>query len=74
LEFKMKDGWWWYWTSGILMGLVFTIFWADYKFEDIILPVEAYVLLLAVLFFSVAIFVVGSIHSEEVTSAPPSVI
>lgn len=72
MKFKMKDGWWWYWTSGILMGMVFTIFWADYKFE-VTLPVEAYVLLLAVFFFSVAIFVVGCIV-KEVTSAPPSVI
>jgi len=58
LEFKMKEGWWWYWTSGVLMGLVFTIIWASYKF-NLIIPVEAYLLLMIVFLFSVTLFIVG---------------
>jgi len=54
----MKEGWWWYWTSGVLMGLVFTIIWASYKF-NLIIPVEAYLLLMIVFLFSVTLFIVG---------------
>jgi len=58
LGFKMKDCWWWYWTSGVLMGMVLTIILAGYRF-DLIIPIEAYALLAAVFMFSVALFVVG---------------
>lgn len=58
LGFKMKDGWWWYWTSGVLMGMVFTIILAGYRF-DLIIPIEAYVFLTVVFLFSVALFVLG---------------
>jgi hypothetical protein len=54
----MKEGWWWYWTSGVLMGLVFTIIWASYKF-NLVIPVEAYLLLMIVFLFSVTLFIVG---------------
>jgi hypothetical protein len=54
----MKEGWWWYWTSGVLMGLVFTIIWASYKF-NLVIPVEAYLLLIIVFLFSVVLFIVG---------------
>ncbi len=56
----MKEGWWWYWTSGVLMGLVFTIIWASYKF-NLVIPVEAYLLLMIVFLFSVTLFIVGCI-------------
>jgi len=58
LKFKMKESWWWYWTSGVLMGLVFTIMWASYKF-NLVIPVEAYLLLMIVFLFSVTLFIVG---------------
>lgn len=58
LEFKMKEGWWWYWTSGVLMGLFFTIIWASYKF-DLTISVEAYLLLIIMFLFSVTLFIVG---------------
>jgi hypothetical protein len=56
----MKEGWWWYWTSGVLMGLVFTIVWASYKF-NLVISVEAYLLLIIVFLFSVTLFIVGCI-------------
>jgi hypothetical protein len=58
LEFKMKDGWWWYWTSGVLMGMVFAIILLGYRF-DLIIPMEAYVFLAAVSLFSGVFFVLG---------------
>jgi len=58
LEFKMKDGWWWYWTSGILMGMVFAIILLGYRF-DLIIPIEAYVLLIVIFLFSVVLFIAG---------------
>ena len=54
----MKEGWWWYWTSGVLMGLVFTIIWTSYKF-NLVIPVEAYLLLMIALLFSVTLFIIG---------------
>jgi hypothetical protein len=56
----MKEGWWWYWTSGVLTGLVFTIIWASYKF-DLTISVEAYLLLIIVFLFSATFFIVGCI-------------
>lgn len=58
LEFKMKDGWWWYWTSGVLIGMVFAIILVGYRF-DLIIPIEAYVFLAVVFLFSVAFFIAG---------------
>ena len=58
MEFKMKDGWWWYWTSGVLMGMVFAIILTGNRF-DLIIPMEAYVLLTVVFLFSVALFIAG---------------
>jgi len=40
------------------MGLVFTIIWASYKF-NLVIPVEAYLLLMIVFLFSVTLFIVG---------------
>lgn len=58
LEFKMKDGWWWYWTSGVFMGVVFAIVLVGYRF-DLIIPIEAYVFLTLMSLFSVTLFVLG---------------
>lgn len=58
LEFKMKDGWWWYWTSGVLIGMVLTIILAGYRF-DVIIPIEGYVFLAVVFLSSVALFILG---------------
>ncbi len=59
----MKEGWWWYWTSGVLMGLVFTIIWASYKF-NLKVPVEAYLLLVVVFLFSVILFIAGGLMKK----------
>ena len=40
------------------MGLVFTIIWASYKF-NLVIPVEAYQLLMIVFLFSVTLFIIG---------------
>lgn len=58
MEFKMKDGWWWYWTSGVFMGVVFAIVLVGYRF-DLIIPIEAYVFLTLMSLFSVTLFVLG---------------
>jgi len=58
LEFKMREGWWWYLTSGVLMRLVFTVIWTSYK-SNLVIPVAAYLLLIVVLLFSVTLFIMG---------------
>ena len=52
------------------MGLVFTIIWAGYEF-NLVIPIEAYLILIIVFIVSVALFVIGC-RVKKQTFTPPS--